>query len=61
MGHPTPVGSFEIDMRPANVCKRNVTRFPQELARSATDIAGGLLGAMPSVHDLEDPVAGPYI
>ena len=27
----------------------------------ATDIAGGLLGTMPSAADLEDPVAGPYI
>jgi len=61
MGHPTPAGNFEIDMLLANVCKLNVTRFPFELARLATDIAGGLLGTMPSAHDLEDPVAGPYI
>ena len=27
----------------------------------ATDIAGGLLGTMPSAHDMEDPVTGPYI
>lgn len=61
MGHPTPAGNFEINMLLANVCKLNVTRFPYELARLATDIAGGLLGTMPSAHDLEDPVAGPYI
>ena len=45
----------------ANVCKLNVTRFPYELARLATDIAGGLLGTMPSACDLSDPVAGRYI
>ena len=45
----------------ANVCKLNVTRFPFELARLATDISGGLLGTMPSAADLEDPVTGPYI
>ena len=45
----------------ANVCKLNVTRFPYELARLATDIAGGLLGTMPSADDLDDPETGPYI
>ena len=50
-----------MDMLLANVCKLNVTRFPFELARLATDIAGGLLGTMPSAQDMDDPVAGPYI
>jgi 4-hydroxybutyryl-CoA dehydratase/vinylacetyl-CoA-Delta-isomerase len=31
------------------------------LARLATDIAGGLLGTMPSAKDIEDPIVGPYI
>ena len=61
MGHPTPAGNYEIDLLLANVCKLNVTRFPYELARLATDIAGGLLGTMPSDRDVEDPVTGPYI
>lgn len=60
-GHPTLAGNYEVDMLLANVCKLNVTRFPYELARLAIDIAGGLLGTMPSAQDLEDPVAGPYI
>ena len=60
-GHQTPAGNYEIDMLLANVCKLNVTRFPYELARLATDVAGGLLGTMPSAKDLEDDVAGPYI
>ncbi|RPH88900.1 MAG: 4-hydroxybutyryl-CoA dehydratase, partial [Desulfobacteraceae bacterium] len=50
-----------VNLLLANVCKLNVTRFPFELARLATDIAGGLLGTMPSAADLEDPIAGPYI
>ena len=60
-GHPTQAGNYEVDMLLANVCKLNVTRFPYELARLATDIAGGLLGTMPSAQDLADPVVGPYI
>ena len=60
-GHKTSAGNYEIDMLLANVCKLNVTRFPYELARLATDIAGGLLGTMPSAKELEDPIAGPYI
>src|SRR4030043_960271 len=61
LGHQTNAGNYEIDMLLANVCKLNVTRFPYELARLATDIAGGLLGTMPSAKELDDPVAGPYI
>jgi 4-hydroxybutyryl-CoA dehydratase / vinylacetyl-CoA-Delta-isomerase len=60
-GHQTLAGNWEIDMLLANVCKLNVTRFPYELARLATDIAGGLLGTMPSVHDFDDPEIGPYV
>ena len=61
LGHATVAGHYEIDMLLANVCKLNVTRFPHELARLATDIAGGLLGTMPAAADLDDPVAGHYI
>jgi 4-hydroxybutyryl-CoA dehydratase/vinylacetyl-CoA-Delta-isomerase len=60
-GGRTEAGNFQVNMLLANVCKLNVTRFPYELARLATDVAGGLLGTMPSAADLEDPVAGPYI
>ncbi len=41
LGHQTKAGNYEVDMLLANVCKLNVTRFPFELARLATDIAGG--------------------
>jgi 4-hydroxybutyryl-CoA dehydratase/vinylacetyl-CoA-Delta-isomerase len=61
LGHPTPAGNYEIDMLLANVCKLNVTRFPFEIARLATDIAGGLLGTMPPAKDLDDPDVGPTI
>jgi 4-hydroxybutyryl-CoA dehydratase/vinylacetyl-CoA-Delta-isomerase len=60
-GVKTPAGNFQVNLLLANVCKLNVTRFPYELARLATDIAGGLLGTMPSAADFDDPVAGPYI
>ncbi|MFC1822472.1 4-hydroxyphenylacetate 3-hydroxylase family protein [Thermodesulfobacteriota bacterium] len=61
MGEQTPAGNYLVNLLLANVCKLNVTRFPYELARLATDVAGGLLGTMPSAADLSDPVAGPYI
>jgi 4-hydroxybutyryl-CoA dehydratase/vinylacetyl-CoA-Delta-isomerase len=61
LGHQTSAGNYEIDMLLANVCKLNVTRFPYEMARLATDIAGGLLGTMPSAQELDDPEVGPYI
>lgn len=60
-GWQTAAGNYQVDLLLANVCKLNVTRFPYEIARLATDIAGGLLGTMPSAADLDDPEAGPYI
>jgi 4-hydroxybutyryl-CoA dehydratase / vinylacetyl-CoA-Delta-isomerase len=60
-GEATAAGNYLVDLLLANVCKLNVTRFPFELARLAIDVAGGLLGTMPSARDLDDPVAGPYI
>lgn len=61
LGHPTRAGNYEVDLLLANVCKLNVTRFPFELARLAIDIAGGLIGTLPSAKELEDPRVGPYI
>ncbi len=60
-GYQRPAGNYEIDSLLANVCKLNVTRFPYELARLATDLAGGLIGTLPAAKDLDDPVTGPYI
>jgi 4-hydroxybutyryl-CoA dehydratase/vinylacetyl-CoA-Delta-isomerase len=61
LGHATAAGNFEVDLLLANVCKLNVTRFPYEIARLATDIAGGLLGTLPSLQELDDSLTGPYI
>jgi 4-hydroxybutyryl-CoA dehydratase/vinylacetyl-CoA-Delta-isomerase len=61
LGHQTRAGNYEVNMLLANICKLNVTRFPYEMARLATDVAGGLLGTMPSARDMDDPVIGPYI
>ena len=58
-GQATASGNYLVNLLLANVCKLNVTRFPYELARLATDVAGGLLGTLPSAADLNDPVAGP--
>jgi 4-hydroxybutyryl-CoA dehydratase/vinylacetyl-CoA-Delta-isomerase len=61
LGEATPAGNYEVDTLLANICKLNVTRFPYELARLATDVAGGLLGTLPAAGELDDPVVGPYV
>ncbi|NPV91470.1 MAG: 4-hydroxybutyryl-CoA dehydratase [Firmicutes bacterium] len=60
-GRKTASGNYLIDMLLANVCKQNVTRFPFEIARLAQDIAGGILGTMPSERDLRHPEIGVYV
>lgn len=45
----------------ANVTKQNVTRFPFEMARLATDIAGGAVGTLPSERDLRNPETAKYL
>jgi len=60
-GQATAAGNYLVDLLLANVCKLNVTRFPYELARLATDVAGGLLGTLPSARELDDPQVGPYV
>jgi len=61
MGHATQAGNYEIDMLLANVCKLNVTRFPYEMARLATDVAGGILGTLPGLAGLDDPEERQYL
>ena len=53
-GVPTPSGAYMVDTMLANVCKQNVTRFHFEVARLATDIAGGFIATMPSEYDLRE-------
>ena len=57
-GQPTPSGAYLVDTMLANVCKQNVTRFHFEVARLATDIAGGFIATMPSEYDLESEEVG---
>ncbi|MBI5505369.1 MAG: 4-hydroxybutyryl-CoA dehydratase, partial [Deltaproteobacteria bacterium] len=56
-----PSGIFINDSMLSNVCKHNVTRFPFEIARLAQDIAGGLMGTLPSERDLEHGEVGPIL
>ena len=60
-GAATQAGGCEADRLLANVCKLNITRFPYEISRLATDIAGGLIGTMPPAKTLDDPVVGKYV
>jgi 4-hydroxybutyryl-CoA dehydratase/vinylacetyl-CoA-Delta-isomerase len=60
-GQATAAGNYLVDLLLANVCKLNVTRFPYELARLTTDVAGGLLGTLPAARELDDPEIGPYV
>lgn len=57
-GCPTPSGAYMVDTMLANVCKQNVTRFHFEVARIATDIAGGFIATMPSEYDLKSEDVG---
>jgi len=60
-GHKLPSGTYSVNPLLANATKQNVTRFPFEMARLATDIAGGLVGTMPSEKDLKHPEVGKYV
>jgi 4-hydroxybutyryl-CoA dehydratase/vinylacetyl-CoA-Delta-isomerase len=45
----------------ANVAKQNVTRLPNEIARLAQDIAGGLMVTLPSVADFKSTEVGKWM
>jgi 4-hydroxybutyryl-CoA dehydratase/vinylacetyl-CoA-Delta-isomerase len=60
-GAPTPSGNYLVDLLLANVCKQNITRFPYEIVRLASDVAGGLMVTAPSETDFRDPKLGPII
>lgn len=55
---PLPSGTYLVDPLLANVTKLNVTRHPYEIARLATDIAGGLVATLPSAADFAHPRVG---
>jgi 4-hydroxybutyryl-CoA dehydratase/vinylacetyl-CoA-Delta-isomerase len=60
-GQMTPAGVCFVNPLLANTGKLNTTRFMYEIGRLAHDIAGGLLGTLPSEKDLRHPVVGPYV
>ena len=59
--HRTRAGNYINDDMLANVCKHHVTRFPFEIARLAQDLAGGLVGTLPSERDFANPETGPLL
>jgi len=60
-GHQLPSGGYAVDSLLANVCKLHVTRFPFEIVRLAQDIAGGIMGTMPSEREFKHPEVGRYV
>ncbi len=60
-GYKTPSGTCLVNILLSNICKQNVTRFPFEIARLATDIAGGLMVTLPSEKDFRNPKTAKYI
>jgi 4-hydroxybutyryl-CoA dehydratase/vinylacetyl-CoA-Delta-isomerase len=54
-------GTYRVDMLLANITKLNVTRFPYQITSLAQDIAGGLMGTMPSEKDFSHPEIGPLL
>jgi 4-hydroxybutyryl-CoA dehydratase/vinylacetyl-CoA-Delta-isomerase len=60
-GSPTPSGAYMVDTMLANVAKHNTTRFHFEVARLATDLAGGFLATLPSEYDFKSDEVGPLV
>jgi len=53
-GSVTKSGNFINDDLLANVCKQHVTKETYEIGRIAQDLAGGLVGSMPSGIDFNE-------
>lgn len=60
-GQKMPSGSYFVNLLLGNVCKLNVASLPYEMARRAIDIAGGLVGTIPSEKELRHPEIGKYV
>ncbi len=54
-------GIYYSDLLLGNVCKLNVCELPFKMARIAVDIAGGIIGTMPSEKELRHPETGKYL
>ena len=53
-GSKTKSGNYINDVLLANVCKQHVTKDTFEIGRLAQDLAGGLVGSMPSGMDFNE-------
>jgi 4-hydroxybutyryl-CoA dehydratase/vinylacetyl-CoA-Delta-isomerase len=60
-GQEMSSGSYFVNLLLGNVCKLNVANLPFEMARRAVDIAGGLVGTIPSGREFEHPEIGGYM
>jgi 4-hydroxybutyryl-CoA dehydratase/vinylacetyl-CoA-Delta-isomerase len=60
-GYKLASGTYYVDPLLANIVKQNVTRFPFEMARLALDIAGGIVGTLPSEKDFRHPELQNYL
>ncbi len=60
-GKKAASGTYYVDQMMANVTKQMVTRFPYEIARLAHDIAGGIIGTLPSYKDFIHEKIGKYL
>ena len=60
-GHKEPSGTYYVNPLWANVTKLHVTKVPYEIAKSAQEVAGGIMVTMPSEKDFSDPNIGQYV
>jgi 4-hydroxybutyryl-CoA dehydratase/vinylacetyl-CoA-Delta-isomerase len=54
-------GIYYSDLLLGNVCKLNVCELPYRMARLAVDIAGGIIGTLPSEKEFRHPEIGRYM
>ncbi len=54
-------GTYWVNPVYANVTKQLVTRYPYEVARLTHDIAGGIIGTLPSERDWRSPKLRPVL
>ncbi|MEW5945925.1 MAG: 4-hydroxyphenylacetate 3-hydroxylase N-terminal domain-containing protein, partial [bacterium] len=57
----TSSGIYYGDLLLGNVCKLNVCELPYRMARMAVDVAGGIIGTLPSEKELTHPEIGKYM
>jgi len=60
-GEMTSAGTYFTNLLLGNVCKLNVAKLPYRMAELAVDIAGGIIGTLPSEKEFFHPEAGKYL